>query len=393
MSPTVGPPAGLCPQCGREPGKPKFCCRSCAAAFNNHRKPKRGPEGKCADCGVAILTKMKRCQACAASAAEIKRREAENIQSFRTPVGTIREYPVQKAWVHGEMVFEPHLPNGRRFTLTDPCGDFLDALLGVVFARPAYIRTDDIYRYAAWIDAFRSHVIERYFDTATVARQQPVTTLPLRRLEYALRAWVDDVVCADNHALFPTLALDTAGFIEGHAHGHHDYGRDAWRVARMVESSTADAYTGRDRLAEPRLKHEVTGRIKGTLVRSTVPAGSGFPVQPDTPPLPGPGDAFVFEIDRCHLTKENYYDRPCVRAVEGDPPRFDVAADLWFRGAILLDPNSRVITCLASQTDSTWRWNSHAVQAEIPVRWITDVYELSGGGRTYQPDPVPRWAV
>ena len=53
------------------------------------------------------------------------------------------------------------------------------------------------------------------------------------------------------------------------------------------------------------------------------------------PPPVGPNQSFVFEIERCHLTFENYYDRRANRADEGECPRYDIAEALWFRG---MDP-------------------------------------------------------
>ncbi len=181
------PLAELCPQCGKKPGKPKFCSQSCAAKFNNRQKPKRKPEGKCVDCGAAVLTVKKRCDACKAKAAEAKRRADENIQTFRTPTGELRELAIPKAWVHAAMVFEPKPHGGRLFGLTDRCGEILDALLGVVFARPAYIRPDDILRYASWVDYFSTHVIENSWETRQDFRG-PVTSMPLHNLGYALNS-------------------------------------------------------------------------------------------------------------------------------------------------------------------------------------------------------------
>jgi hypothetical protein len=274
----------------------------------------------------------------------------------------------------------------------DPCGDFLDALLGVVFVRPAYIRPDDLHRYAAWIDAFRSHVIDRPWGMRRGSRF-PVAEQPLRELGYALRDWVDTVLRADNHALHPTLALAAARFIEAHAYGHSDYGRESWRLTGLMDPDLIDTCAGRDRLVEPRLKHEITSRLKGTLTRCAVPLGGRLPGREDALLLRA-GEPFVFVIERCHLTQENYYDRLCVRAVESDPPRFDIAADLWFRGAVILDPTtSGPITCLIAQADLGWEWNRREWSAEIPVRWITDVYECPEGGGAPHPVPIPQWRV
>jgi hypothetical protein len=384
---------GLCLHCQKKPGKPKFCSRSCAAAFNNRRSPKRGPQGKCAGCGAAIPTRQKRCAACAATEAEARRRGAENIQSFRTPAGEVRELPVQQAWIHNAMVFEPHPSGGRWFAHADLCGEFLDALLGVVFARPAYIRPEDVHRYAAWIDAFKSHIMERPWEVRGETRL-PVAVQPLRDLDRALRDWVETILRADNQALFPTLALDAACFIEAHAHGNSGGGREHWRIVGMLNADSEDSWAGLNSLGKPRLKGEVTSRLKGTLTRCLVPPGGSVPGRNGALSLLGAGDSFVFAVERCHLTQDSVTDSPCVRAAESDPPRFDIAADLWFRGNLLLDPvTARPIPCLTAQADLLWRWNGRETPAEIPVRWITDVYEQSETDGPPRPLPVLRWTV
>jgi len=41
--------------------KNHFCCRSCAATYNNKHHPKRKPEGNCKYCGKEISTSKKYC--------------------------------------------------------------------------------------------------------------------------------------------------------------------------------------------------------------------------------------------------------------------------------------------------------------------------------------------
>lgn len=40
-----------CLKCDKETSNPKFCCRSCAAIYNNTLYPKRKPESLCISCG------------------------------------------------------------------------------------------------------------------------------------------------------------------------------------------------------------------------------------------------------------------------------------------------------------------------------------------------------
>jgi hypothetical protein len=53
-----------CLQCKKLTSNPKFCCRSCAAKYNNTKYPKRRPEGKCKKCQQPISTTRKYCDNC-----------------------------------------------------------------------------------------------------------------------------------------------------------------------------------------------------------------------------------------------------------------------------------------------------------------------------------------
>ena len=47
----------ICLNCRKLPGKPKFCCSSCSAIFNNKAFPKRSPEYKyrCLTCNTPVI--------------------------------------------------------------------------------------------------------------------------------------------------------------------------------------------------------------------------------------------------------------------------------------------------------------------------------------------------
>ncbi len=44
----------ICPACSNETANPKFCSRSCAAIYNNKKKPKRPLKDSCSKCNGAI---------------------------------------------------------------------------------------------------------------------------------------------------------------------------------------------------------------------------------------------------------------------------------------------------------------------------------------------------
>jgi len=50
-----------CKQCSKPVSNKLFCNRSCAATYNNHARPKRKAEGRCAVCGVTLITRLKYC--------------------------------------------------------------------------------------------------------------------------------------------------------------------------------------------------------------------------------------------------------------------------------------------------------------------------------------------
>ncbi|MBD2182823.1 HNH endonuclease [Planktothrix sp. FACHB-1355] len=54
-----------CKRCGKETTNPAFCSRSCAAAFNNRKYPKRSKQQKhCKHCGISIISGRSTCDAC-----------------------------------------------------------------------------------------------------------------------------------------------------------------------------------------------------------------------------------------------------------------------------------------------------------------------------------------
>ena len=50
-----------CINCNEETNNPKFCCRSCAAKYNNKAFPKRLPEHECFNCNKKINSSRRFC--------------------------------------------------------------------------------------------------------------------------------------------------------------------------------------------------------------------------------------------------------------------------------------------------------------------------------------------
>ncbi len=53
-----------CKSCEKETKNPKFCCKSCAAKYNNKLSPKRKPEGACKLCFKQLSTQKTYCDIC-----------------------------------------------------------------------------------------------------------------------------------------------------------------------------------------------------------------------------------------------------------------------------------------------------------------------------------------
>lgn len=139
-----------CVNCGKETNNPRYCSRSCAAQKNNRTSPKRGPEGRCVDCGTAIPSNATRCAVCKAKAESqaraAKECEKNNIHSFRTINGELIDLPLPRAHVSKAFVYTPSSFAIGKITPGQPCGVLLDQLIGVVFAKPGYLRAGDVCR-------------------------------------------------------------------------------------------------------------------------------------------------------------------------------------------------------------------------------------------------------
>lgn len=397
--------AAVCLNCGKKPGKPKFCGRSCAVTYNNKNSPKRRPEGTCSRCGQPCPASRKRCENCRSiAAAEVKeqrRRESENIQQWKTLDGMPAEAALPRVHIGRQMVFN----NGRYgepWTLRDPCGPLLDHLMGVVFAKPEYIHPADVPRYATWIDAFRRHTTNRP-GWQPHPKMLPVAKLPIDEIGYALRNWIESFLNHDN-PLMASFALDTADFIVKHAFGEtvfrHRSGPD-WVLPALVKGERQGGRHADEQIHDKRLKKDITEwlrRDSATVVRGIVPVdgaivgrGRVASVMPDT--------KFYFQIDRCHLSESWYdYPQPWEDIYLAEQKReFDVAEGFAFPGILLLRRDHPKIEWQQEGHLGEWLTNDlHAVadrgiKTYIPARWLTHWVEYCGFDEPRVEHPVGRW--
>ena len=347
---------------------------------------KRKPQGKCKQCGTAILTRLTYCPECKVQVAAAADRAARNMHRFRATTGEVRDLSLPKPWIHQTMVFELHPPGGRRPTLADPCGAFLDTLLGIVFERPPYVHPDDVCRYAAWIDAFRQYTHRDY--TGPKPRDVPVERLPLSRLHAALGNWVrDELHNRGGHVLGPTWAIDAANFIHAHAFGEYDIGyhRLPWRIQGLIDCERAARGERFELNHDSYFKNEMTRVLKDTWVRCRVPEGGSVPDRDARETVYRAGDSFIFVIMRCHLTQGNGSEPPAT--LMKVPARdYDIAADLEFRGFVLAGLDSE-------RTALEGYDNRQSYPAIVPLRWITHARLWNENDRRDEFVAVPNWTV
>jgi hypothetical protein len=372
-----------CVNCGKETHNPRYCSRSCAAQENNRTSPKRGPEGRCVDCGTAIPSKAARCAVCKTKAESqaraAKQREENNIRSFRTLNGQLIDLPLPRMHVSEAFVYTPSSFTIGKITPDQPCEVLLDKLIGVVFAKPGYLQADDVCRYASLIHEFKKFAVDRGW--GTTRKSVYVTDLPIRDIGSALRHWVESTLRNHSLSLMPTFVLDAGRFIETHVWGRHFYGRgnEAWEITPLVEGMEEPRSSGG--LDDAQLKKEITTAFARLLVRLQIPEGFRIKnVRSET--IADSGGTAYLSIERCHLSSGIYDDIDL--EIEGDnSPKHDVSEEFQLRGKLW----SREAVEALLQGSHEFPYDEHRLlKVEVPGRWITA--ELT---RECTWREVPRW--
>ena len=154
--------AQQCIVCGKETDNPKFCGRSCAAKHNNRIAPKRHPEGECEKCKTTIARHQRYCDACKKVLADEQERQNQNVRTWRNRHGKDYEVPVKRVSISKKVIFEPVSYSAGKMPLpiTISCGDFLDFLIGICFAKPEYLRSGDARRHVVLLSALKEYVVK-----------------------------------------------------------------------------------------------------------------------------------------------------------------------------------------------------------------------------------------
>jgi hypothetical protein len=329
-------------------------------------------KGKCANCGSPIPAAKRLCPACR----QLEQEAKDNVHAWKTPTGEVVKRQVARVHVFPRIVYDISGPRARQFPLESPSGPFLDALIGVCYQQPPYIRATDVARYVSLIDSlmrFRAQLPSWEQDSPIVAVQE----MPLKILNVAVRDWIRSFIDRQHHPLMPTYALDTACFIAAHGKGRvfsSDRSLSGELLAMVDRGFSIDCIT------DPTFKGDFTQRFAGQrLVIAEIPDG-GSVVGSNREPL-GPGTKFLFVITRCHLS-ESWNDYVGLNAIEADEQDHDIGA-ARLPGMLLLDASGSVTVCPARARDG------RQVPFYLPLRWITHAVREERENTVLL--PVPLW--
>ncbi|MGC4004056.1 MAG: hypothetical protein QM811_13425 [Pirellulales bacterium] len=248
--------------------------------------------------------------------------------------GQIEKERVDRIYVHQETVFDFSRFSEQALDLAHPIGDLIQRLLGVLEAKPAYVRPDDVPRFSCLLRELRKYETQVYDKGEMVADR--VDNLPIRCLDYVWEDWVNHFFEEPFHPLLPTFAIGLAQFVEPHIYGRtrHIWGEIPWRIAPLVRVPD-QRREDFGFLRNTTFKREFTQNIKGLEVVAKIPTGGGLYDQREKQMVIKEEEEFSFAVLRGHLTEQSYYDRNDLIAREASKPTIDIASDFHFRGHLL----------------------------------------------------------
>jgi predicted nucleic acid-binding Zn ribbon protein len=389
-----------CIVCGKPEGpNPKFCSKSCAAKYNNKVIPKRKPGGHCKRCGTETPKGKSYCEKCRETVQRESERKKLNIRSWYTPDGKQVEGSICHAHISKSMDFEASICGATKFSPLTKSGELLEALIGICFQKPEYLRCDAIPRYISLLHELRYFKLCRKFDERLDGKK--VAELPLRWLSMALDDWIMSYFSSDYHPLMPCYALDTARFIQFHCEGYFGHSPESWRIQPLVEKSRED----RDlfRLFSPTFKKEFTQQQGHILVFAKVPKKSSLKFHKEI--VANEDTTLLFEFNRCYLSENtsDYYSLHLFVDDESAPP-YDLMDEFCFTGGFLVrmtDRNNLTLPSSKIVFDNIIHTIEEMQNTEclchiggiMPANWITDVIEIDDFAplRSVTLKPIPKW--
>ena len=282
---------------------------------------------------------------------------------------------------------------------TAHCGDLLDCLVAICFAKPEYLRREDASRHITLLSELRQFVVRGY---ARHPAPIKVEEMPIDGLGCAVYDWIRSYLYDDDaHPLLSSYALDSGRFLAAHAEGHYAVDPQPWSIKQLL-----DLPDGGSRplhfLDERKFKKEFTEKMGSLTVIARVPAGCNVIGRKDVEVMAA-GTEFVFGIKRCHLSS-NVYDNQETHLFcgESDSPMFDIGREFRFQGEVLVkgrgafrhwSPPEQDIAANLVSHPRDWGTDVNGVGMSLPARWITHVLEYDRPHDDNPPKsiPVPDW--
>jgi predicted nucleic acid-binding Zn ribbon protein len=395
--------AKQCIVCGTQTDNPKFCGRSCAAKYNNRVVPKRRPEGECEKCKAAIPRQNRYCSVCKQILDNEQDRQNRHIKSWQDLHGKECQGAIKRFWMSKKIVFEPSSssPSQLPLPLHVSCGEFLDSLIGICFARPAYLRRDDARRHVVLLSELKEYVPRGY-----AAQPGPAKTadLPVKALSGAMQDWIESYLYDDSaHPMMSSYALETTRFAAVHAWGHYAHDPEPWEITPLLDLADKNVSYFRF-LRDRQFKKRFTEKMGQIDVIARVPEGCNV-VGPNKIEVMAAGTDFVFHVAHCHLSSE-VHDDAHLSCHESNPPVLDFGEEFRFQGAVfVLDRGSTHFWCPPEQEITAnlfchprdWgiERDVRGVGIALPARWITHVVDHRAHSHAQPPAliPVPSWTA
>lgn len=366
-----------CLWCGATTTNPKYCSRSCSAKASNKASPKRKPEGACERCGKVVITRVRFCEDCLESLRLEKAEERENIKSFRTLAGHMEKERVSSVSIHHETIFQIGLKGRRPIPDAYPIDDLIGVFLGILDECPKYVRACDVPYLSCLLRELRQ------FEVTVFDKNECVTdragTFPIRCFDSICWSWANNFFRLPQQSLLPVYAIGLLQFMEPHLvkcdRGHHAM---PWSINPIVacEGDSLQLSFGTT------FKKEYSEWINRMTVKAKVPPSGKVLRSSDNVVVLHPGDEFEFVVQRGHLTEYGFYDENHLNVEESDPPMFDVISPFQLRGTVI----SPIDMGELRHAYSIWDRGGYPA-TEIPIRWITSVFENDGQGVKLFPAP------
>lgn len=292
--------------------------------------------------------------------------------------------------IHRSIVFDVSIWNSAPWSDKTPCGEFLDVILRILRSDPPYVTGYDARRHMALLCHLKNHRAKVY-ERGGIEVNEAVEALPLRHLDRALGSWVRSWFSGP-HPLVSCYALDAAGFILSHAWGAYEHTsetRESWKITPLLPPSLEEVVCRRSSFRdEPRFKSELTSSIRGVKAIVKVPS-RGRCLDHSSQALLGPGDEFIVEVLRCHLSA-SLEDWPALTAIDDDEPELSLSRDFAIPCEIhARHPGGEQAIILPE----SWEGRGFRPVVRIPGRWLTHVLTRESWQDPWVPVPLPQWLV